>query len=132
MVVLAGGLMHLGESAVPDELVEQYSAELELGPIGLWHVVPRVTEQADGVVNRTKLREIILAMLGAGAVPVRHSPDSGYEWIYQPQYGTDRVEIADAILREWEPVPNDSFSLIEHCPWFARPDPAYPKYVKMD
>lgn len=124
--------MHIEESAVPDDLIAEYSAELELGPIGLWHVVPRVTERSDGIVNRTKLRKIILAMLSAGAVPVRYIPDSGYEWLCQPQYGTGRDEIAEAILREWEPVPNDSFSLIEHCPWFARPDPAYPKHVKMD
>lgn len=120
------------ESAVRHDVVAEYSAELELGPIGLWHVVPRVTEQTNGIVNRAELREIILAMLSAGAVPVRHIPDSGYEWIYQQQYGTYPDDIAAAILHEWEAVPNDSFSLIEHCPWFARPDPAYPKYVKMD
>ncbi|WP_144061233.1 hypothetical protein [Hyphomicrobium denitrificans] len=65
-------------------------------------------------------------------MPVRHIPGSAYEWTRQAQYGTGREEIADAIVREWQSVPDDPMELVGQCPWFARPDPKFPKYVKMD
>ena len=120
------------EMSAPADIIAQYSDELELGPIGLWHVVPRVTNSANGQVAVSDLRQIIMAMLEAGAVPVRHIPGSGYEWVHQKQYGSSPEEIANAIVKEWEPVPNTSQDMIEHCPWFALPDPAFPKYLKMD
>ncbi len=78
------------------------------------------------------VRRAVYALLDAGAVPVKHVPGTGYEWIRQKQYGSGQDEIVAEIMRELAPVPHNSFSLIEHCPWFARPDPKFPKYVKMD
>jgi hypothetical protein len=114
--------------------LSQYSAELDIDAIGMWHIVPRGQYNfgLEGKALANYVRQVIGAILDAGGIPVRHEPGSGYEWVWQKQYGTTRDEIAEAIVREWEPVPNDSYSMIEHCPWFARPDPDFPNYVKMD
>jgi hypothetical protein len=116
------------------EVVAKIPNELEHDVVGVWHIIPD-GESGFGLSGKTLagfLRLAIIALLDAGAVPVRHLAGSGYEWVRQKQYGTTTTEIADAIVREWEPVPNDSISLIENCPWFARPDPAHPTFVKMD
>jgi hypothetical protein len=124
--------MQMDRMNVPKDLIAQYSDELDLGPVGLWHIVPRVMGSASGYVDTHALRIAIAALLEAGAVPVRHVAGSGYEWVQQKQYGQTCGEIVAAIMAEWEPVSNDPHSLIEHCPWFARPDPAFPKYLKKD
>lgn len=124
--------MRADEINIPQDLIAQYSDELDLGPIGLWHIVPRVMESANGQIATDKLQLVIAAILEAGAVPVRHVSGSGYEWVQQKQYGQTRNEVIAGILKELEPVSKDSYSLIEHCPWFARPDPSFPKYLKMD
>ena len=121
-----------GETII--EVIAKIPNELDYDAIGIWHVVP-IGETSFGLSGMSLsdfVRRAIVAILNEGGVPVRHVPGSGYEWVHQSQYGNTPQEIADAIIREWEPVPNDSISMIEHCPWFARPDPEFPNYVKMD
>jgi hypothetical protein len=116
------------------EVIAKMPNELDNDAVGVWHIIPD-GETGFGLFGKALtdfLRRAVIALLEAGAVPVKHVPGSGYEWVHQKQYGTTRDEIADAIVREWEPVPNDSYSMIEHCPWFARPDPVHPKYVKIE
>jgi hypothetical protein len=116
------------------EVIAMYPNELSDDAVGVWHIVPD-GETGFGLSGKALaefLKRAILALLDAGAVPVRHFPGNDYEWVRQNQYGTASSEIADAIVREWEPVPNDSKSMIESCPWFARPDSKHPYFVKMD
>lgn len=114
------------------EALSNYSVELDIDAIGIWHIVPRGQDNfgLEGAALTNYVRLAITAILDAGGVPVRHVPESGYEWVLQKQYGSTRDEIVDAIVKEWELVPNDSFSMIEQCPWFVRPDPQHPRFVK--
>ena len=116
------------------EVIAQIPNELPFDAVGIWHIVPigETDFGLSGAALGEFVRRSILALLAAGGVPVRHIPGSGYEWVHQKQYGSTREEIADAIVKEWEPVPNTSEDMIEHCPWFALPDPAFPNYLKMD
>lgn len=116
------------------EAISQYPHELDRDAVGIWQIVPggRMDFGLSGDALADYVRRTIYALLDAGAVPVRHVPGSGFRWSRQTQYGLTREEIAEAIIAEWEPVPYDSYSMIEHCPWFARPRPNDPNYVKMD
>lgn len=125
---------HKDTGKTMSEVIARIPSELPRDAVGIWHIVP-IGETAfhlSGEQLSDFVRRAIYALLDAGAVPVRYQPGSEYEWVHQKQYGTTRDEVAEAIVREWEPVPNDSYAMIEHCPWFARPDPNTPKYVKMD
>ena len=126
--------LHKDTGETLTEVISQIPNELEVDAEGLWHIVP-IGETGFGLSGKDLsdfVRRAVLALLDAGAVPVRHIPNSGYEWVHQKQYGTTREDIAGAIVKEWEPVPNNSADLIEHCPWFAKPDPDYPAYIKME
>lgn len=115
-------------------VISQYPGELDRDAVGIWQIVPggRADFGLSGEALDDYVRRAIFALVEAGAVPVRMVADSGYEWVYQPQYGRSPAEIADNVIAEWHSVPDDPLVLISKCPWFARPDPAYPKYVKMD
>ena len=115
-------------------VVSQYPGELDIDAVGIWQIVPggRTDFDLSGDALDDYVRRAILALLEAGAVPVRHIAGSNYEWVYQPQYGDLPSEIAANVIAEWHSLPDDPLILISKCPWFARPDPAYPKYVKMD
>ena len=126
--------LHRNTGETLSEVISQYPNELPRDAVGIWQIVPggRVDFGLSGTSLADYVRRAVLALLDAGAVPVRHISGSGYEWVHQKQYGSSREEIANAIVKEWEPVPNTSQDMIEHCPWFALPDPAFPKYLKMD
>lgn len=123
-----------GSGETISEAISQYPQELDRDAVGIWQIVPggRMDFGLSGDALADYVRRTIYALLDAGAVPVRHVPGNGFRWSRQKQYGLTREEIAEAIIAEWEPVPYDSYSMIEHCPWFARPRPNDPNYVKMD
>lgn len=117
-----------------NEWIQGVPGELNRDAVGLWQIVPA---GRDGFGLRDAaliefLRQCIDALLSAGAVPVRGAPGSGYFWIWQKQYGSSHEEIANAVISEWQLVPDDPLLLVGECPWFARPNPDNPKYVKMD
>ncbi len=70
---------------------------------GLWEFVPAGRsfgfEGAD-LVDFVRLN--VLRLLDVGCVPVRHSDAGPMRWIEQKQFGTDKNEIADAIVAEWQ------------------------------
>lgn len=106
--------------------------ELPRDAVGVWQLVP---EGRDGFGLKGNsliefVRRSIYALLDAGAVPVSGGMGTDYEWIAQKHYGTTREEIAENVVREWSQAPNDQEILFKV--WFARPDPAYPRYVKLD
>lgn len=116
------------------EVFSQYSAELDIDAVGMWHIVPRAQRVygLTGGAVAEYVRRAINAILDAGGVPVRHIPGSGYEWVQQKQYGNIREQIVEALIFEWQSLPEDSIALAGAAAWFARPDPNYPMYVKVD
>ena len=130
------GLKHRKTGETLDKVLEQYVAELDIDEVGIWHLVSRgeahFSLSGDDLLEF--IRRAVLALLNAGAVPVRHVPGIGYDWVLQRYYGSNPDDIANAIVQELAvvPLPWDSFALIEHCPWFTRPEPDLEGYVKMD
>jgi hypothetical protein len=116
------------------EVISKFPNELDQDAVGVWQIneIGRRDFKLSGDAMADFLRRSVLALLDRGAVPVKHIAGSGYEWVLQKQYGNVRDEIADAIVREWEPVPNEIYAMIEHCPWFVVPDPKFPTFVKLD
>ena len=109
--------------------------DLDRDAVGLWQIAPRGRYDfgLEGEELIDYVRRCIQALLEAGAVPVNHEPGSGYNWHYQPQYGNSNAEIAEAVIREWLALgSNEGIDLIGEAPWFARPDPKFPKFVKME
>ncbi len=115
-------------------VIAQYPGELDIDAVGIWQIVPggQGNFGLSGDALTEFVRKAIYALLDAGAVPVRHEPGSGYEWVRQQRYGISRDDIAEAVIKEWLSVPDDPIELISQCPWFARPNPDFPNYVKMD
>jgi hypothetical protein len=115
------------------EWIALVPGELDVDAVGLWQIVPAGVDgfglQGEELIEY--VRRNIRALLQAGAVPVRHEPGSTFEWTHQKQYGSEREEIIEAIIREWLVLGNDPMILAGEV-WFARPDPKSPNYVKMD
>jgi hypothetical protein len=114
------------------EWISLIPGELPIDAVGLWHFVP--DGQAFGLSGNAQVdfvRRAIRALLEAGAVPVRHVPGSEYEWDIQRQYGASDDAIIDAIVTEWQAMPDDPLVLCGEGVWFARPRPGK-KYVKVD
>lgn len=125
---------HKDTGAPIGEEIAKIPNELSHDAVGLWHIEPtgRVSFglKDDALVEFVRLT--LRGLLDAGAVPVKGAPGSGYEWIRQRQYGTSRDEIVEAVIKEWLSLPQDSMVLAGEAAWFARPDPDFPQYVKMD
>ncbi len=116
------------------EAIDFFAGGLDRDAIGLWNIVPvgRDAFKLKGGELTSFVRRSIQTLLDAGAVPVRGGSGTGYEWIAQSQYGSSRDEITEAVLDEWLALPDDPLVLCGDGVWFARPDPAFPKYVKVD
>lgn len=116
------------------DVIAHIPDELAIDAVSIWHIVP-IGQGSFGLSGSelvSFMRRAIIALLDAGAVPVRAVPDSGYEWVRQKQYGEERDQIAEAVLDEWKTVPDNTIAQITQCPWFARPVAENPHYVKMD
>lgn len=116
------------------EAISLVSGELPIDAVGMWQIVPKGRDGFDltGDALVDFIRKCIHALLAAGAVPVRGGKGTGYEWVAQTQYGTTKEEITENVIREWQAMPDDPLVLCGDGVWFARPDPAFPKYVKLD
>ena len=124
---------HANYNSTISEWIALIPGELPVDAVGLWQIVPAGRDEfgLTGPALADFVRRGILALLDAGAVPVRHEPGSEYDWSRQPQYGTGRDEIANAIMTEWKSMPDDPLALCGQGVWFARPRPGT-KYVKLD
>lgn len=113
------------------EQISFFPGELPVDAVGLWQIVPsgRDAFGLTGAELDDFVRRSVLALLAAGAVPVRHKPGSDFEWDQQPQYGHSPDGIADAIVSEWHKMPDDQLALVGEV-WFALPRPGK-KYVKI-
>ena len=126
-------LRHLEYGTPLNEWIASIPGELPLDAVGLWQIVPagRYGFRLTGADLLDFIRRGIHALLDAGAVPVRSGKGTGYEWLAQKQYGTNKDEITEAIIREWLAMPDDALVLCGDGVWFARPEPDT-KYVKLD
>jgi hypothetical protein len=107
--------------------------ELPYDAVGIFQIVP-IGRDGFGLTRDDLidfLRRSILALLDAGAVPVRGGRDTGYDWIVQRQYGQSKQDITEAVIAEWLSMPDDPSVLCGEGVWFARPQPGK-KYVKLD
>jgi hypothetical protein len=116
------------------EVIGQLPNELARDAVALFHIVPkgRAGFGLSGDALTDYVRRAIRGLLEAGAVPVTHIPGSGYEFTYEPKYGSTIDEITESVIHEWLALPDDPLVLAARGAWFARPDPRHPKYVKMD
>lgn len=122
-----------GSGLTLSEFISHIPDELDVDAVGIWHLVP-IAEGDFGLSGAdliSFLHRAIIALIDAGAVPVRPAPGSGIEWVRQQEYGETPDQIADAVIEEWKTIPNNTIAQITHCPWFARPISGNPKYVKM-
>jgi len=116
------------------DAIARHKNELPYDAMALMHIVPkgRAGFGLTGDALADYVRRSVRALLEAGAVPVTHIPGNGYEFTYEPKYGSTIDEITEGVVQEWLALPDDPLVLAGEGAWFARPDPKFPKYVKMD
>jgi hypothetical protein len=126
-------MKHKDYDLTMSEWVRLVPNELPRDAVGIFQIIPAGRDGfgLTGTNLADFLRRCVLALLDAGALPVRHSPGSGYNWTIQRQYGKIKDEIADAIVLEWLAMPDDPLVLCGEGVWFALPRPGK-KYVKVD
>jgi hypothetical protein len=115
------------------EAIERIPNELPFDAVGIFQIVPHGRDGfgLEGEDLADFVRRSIHGLLDAGAVPVRGGKGTGYEWVQQKQYGTSKREITEALIAEWQAMPDDPLVLCGEGIWFALPAPGL-KYVKVD
>ena len=76
--------------------------ELQRDAVGFWQFDPvgRIEFNLVGDDLVDFVRRVIHALLDAGAVPVRFGGGTGFDWVVQKQYGTDKTGVTEAIIAE--------------------------------
>jgi hypothetical protein len=71
-------------------------------PVGMWMLVPngRIGFGLEGSELADFIRRCIHTLMDAGAKPVVHD-DEPHRWKLQMQYGSDKHEVAEAVIGEW-------------------------------
>jgi hypothetical protein len=126
--------LHKDYGVPMSEWISLIPNELPRDAVGMFQIVPAGRDGFlfTGLELVEFVRRGIDALLKAGAVPARGKRGSDYEWIHQKQYGATNNEITESIIAEWLSMPDDPLVLCGEGVWFARPDPAFPMYVKLD
>ena len=114
------------------EWISRVPNELTRDAVGLWQIVPdgELNFRLSGFSLAEFVRRNIVALIDAGAIPVAGGKGTGYEWVYQPQFGTTKEDIVRNVVAEWQRIGNNVDELMGSV-WFARPRPGT-KYIKMD
>ena len=114
------------------EWISRVPGELPRDAVGLWQIVPAgaLRFKLGGNELVEYVRRNIFALVEAGAVPVIAGGGTGYDWVYQSQFGLTKEEIASGVIAEWQRIGNDAGDLAGSV-WFARPRPGT-KYIKID
>lgn len=71
-------------------------------PVGLWQIVDRGRKSfgLEGAELASFIRRSIHALMDAGAKPVGDG-DNPKQWKLQVQYGSNKHEVAEAVIQEW-------------------------------
>ena len=125
---------HRGTGEALSAAIERHKNELPYDAMALMHIVPkgRTGFGLAGDALTDYVCRSVRSLLEAGAVPVTHIPGNGYDFTYESKYGSTIDEITEGVIKEWLALPDDPLVLAGEGAWFARPDPKFPKYVKMD
>lgn len=112
------------------EWIDLVPGELTVDAVGLWQILAagRHHFYLEGDELADYVRRNIVALIDAGAVPVFHDQDSEFEWTTNYDYGATSVEIANAVVNEWQASRDDKSYPLGI--WFARPREGK-KYVKL-
>lgn len=126
--------LHRDTGKTLSEVIAQHPIELAYDAHALMYIVPvgRVCFGLKGDALTDYVRRSVRAMLESGGVPVTHVAGNGYDYTYEPKYGSTIDEITEGVVKEWLALPDDPLVLAGEGAWFARPDPKFPKWVKMD
>lgn len=96
-------------------------------PVGMWDIVynGRDGYGLEGEPLKDFIRRSIHALMDAGAKPVIAS-DKPSKWVLQVQYGSNKHEVAEAVIQEWlrqgAPTPEIWTGLWFGLPWSYLPD----------
>ena len=114
------------------EWISRVPNELTRDAVGLWQIVPdgEFNFQLSGAALADFVRRNIVELIDAGALPVTGGKGTGYDWVYQPQFGTIKDDIVRNVIAEWQRIGNNVDELMGSV-WFALPRPGA-KYIKMD
>ena len=106
------------------EWISLIPGDLPNDSISLWHV--SVAAQHRFELKERDLADFIKrgvrALLDAGAVPVKTSRGTPYEYIALQRFGYEKEVIVEAIMSEWEASAKDDEYLFSV--WFALPSEA--------
>jgi hypothetical protein len=85
------------------EWIRQIPAELPADAVGLWQIIPEAREDfgLEGEDLTRCVKQALLALVAAGAKPVRSGKSTGHHWIEQTHYGSDAEEVVGNIIAEW-------------------------------
>lgn len=105
------------------EWIASMPAELRTHAVSLWHVSASGANyfELTGIDLRNFIERGIVALLGAGAIPVKSGKGTSFEWIAEQEYGIDKNDIARVIMRQWDASSKDDNYLFSI--WFALPGP---------
>lgn len=103
------------------EWIASTPVELDIDAVGLWQIEPagRQGFGLEGEELANHIRRNIYALIEAGAIPVYGGGDGPHDWIYQPQYGKTKEEIAENVINEWLAKGGGETTVSDV--WFARP-----------
>lgn len=96
-------------------------------PVGMWDIVYNGRDGfgLEDEPLKDFIRRSIYALVDAGAKPVVQREGSS-KWYLQTQYGSTKLEIADAVIQEWlrqgAPTPKVWTGLWFGLPWSYAPD----------
>lgn len=92
-------------------------AELERDAVNLCQILTagQLEYGLDGDDLKSFISQCILALLDAGALPVRTSGD----WMVEPRFGNARADIVSGVIAEWQSSNGDP--VYPWTVWFARP-----------
>ena len=103
------------------EWIALVPGDLPNDAISLWHVAAAGEHRfyLKGSDLTEYLRRNLVALIDAGAIPVKSGKGTPYEWIALHQYGQVKDTIVSSIIAEWEASKKDADFLFSI--WFALP-----------
>lgn len=118
---------HIGYGTPMSECIALMPTTLNDLPIGMWQIVDdgRRGFGLEGEALTDFVRRSIYALIDAGAKPVAGG-NKPNQWELQVQYGSNRWEIAQAVIDEWlrqgTPTPEPWTGLWFGLPWSYLPE----------